>query len=141
MLRVSALRKILETEIELEACRSRGPGGQHVNRTSSAVLLRWNLWQSKAFNHEEKLRIFSKLESQLTNDGDLLVRAENFREQEANRKDAHERFFETLRRALLVPKKRVATKPTRGSVRRRHQAKERRAEVKTARRRVTHHED
>lgn len=117
------MKKELLQEISFEFTRSRGPGGQHVNRTESAVILRWNLWQTKAFQGRELERLNEKLSSQLTKEGDLMVRAENFRDQDSNRQEALRRLEEILEKALFVPKKRIKTKPTRGSQRRRLDSK------------------
>ncbi|RYZ81598.1 MAG: aminoacyl-tRNA hydrolase, partial [Proteobacteria bacterium] len=106
-------------EIEFSFTRSRGAGGQHVNRTESAVILRWNLPDTKAYGGLEKERLLKNLASQLTNEGDLLIRAETERDQIRNREEALRKFQEILTKALFVPKKRIKTKPTKSSQRKR----------------------
>ncbi|WP_413290330.1 alternative ribosome rescue aminoacyl-tRNA hydrolase ArfB [Bdellovibrio sp. HCB337] len=110
-------------EISFEFTRSRGAGGQHVNRTESAVILRWNLVETQMFFGPEKDRLLLKLGSQLNKEGELLIRAENFRDQDSNRKEALRRFEEILEKALFVPKKRIKTKPTKSSQRKRLDSK------------------
>lgn len=117
------LQQIVAREISFEFTRSRGAGGQHVNRTESAVILRWNLIDTQAFTGSVKERVVSKLSSQLTKDGDLLIRAETHRDQDSNRKEALRRFEEILDKALFVPKKRIKTKPTKSSQRKRLDSK------------------
>lgn len=120
---MKTMKKELLQELSFEFTRSRGAGGQHVNRTESAVILRWNLLATQAFSEHEKERLLGKLGGQLNNEGELLIRAENFRDQDSNRKEALRRFEEILQKALFVPKKRIKTKPTKGSQRRRLDSK------------------
>lgn len=123
-------------EIELEYTRSRGPGGQHVNRTNSAALLRWSVPQSSAFNEEEKSLIFQKLGNWLTQDGDLLLRSDEYRDQESNRQKVLEKLDALLEKAFFIQKKRKATKPTKSSQRKRVAGKKQRGEIKAARAKV-----
>jgi ribosome-associated protein len=113
----------LLSEISFEFTRSRGAGGQHVNRTESAVILRWNLIETKAYLGLAKLRLIEKLSNQLTKEGDILIRSETHRDQDSNRKDAIRKFEELLQKALFVPKKRIKTKPTKSSQRKRLDSK------------------
>lgn len=117
------MKATLLPEIQFEFTRSRGAGGQHVNRTESAVILRWNLLETKAFIGVEKQRLLTNLATQLTKEGDLLIRSESFRDQDSNRKEALRRFEEILKKALFVPKKRIKTKPTKSSQRKRLDSK------------------
>lgn len=117
------LQQIISREVSFEFTRSRGPGGQHVNRTESAVILRWNLIDTQAFAGMLKERLINKLSTQLTKEGELLIRAETQRDQESNRKEAIRKFEEVLDKALFVPKKRIKTKPTRSSQRKRLDSK------------------
>ncbi len=128
-------------EIELEYVRSRGPGGQHVNKTNSAVLLRWNFRNSYAFTDEEKYLIQEKLKNLATTDGDLIFRADEFRDQDSNRKKCFEKLDSALEKAFFVHKKRKATKPTRSSQRKRQDEKRHRGKIKSGRGRVSNHED
>lgn len=123
-------------ELEFTYARSRGPGGQNVNKTNSAALLRWNLWNSQSLTPEMKERLFAKLESKLTEEGDLLIRSDVHRDQDQNRSECIERLHETLAKALFVPKKRLATKPTRGATRRRLSSKKAHSEIKSLRQKV-----
>lgn len=113
----------LKGEIGFEFTRSRGPGGQHVNRTESAVILRWNLELTKGFSETQKARMIENIGNQLTKEGELLIRSEMFRDQDSNKKEAIRRLNEILTKALFIPKKRIKTKPTRSSQRKRLDAK------------------
>jgi len=121
-------------EIELEYARSRGPGGQHVNKTNSACLLRWNVPGSVSFSDEDKMILLSKL--QLTTDGDVILRSDEFRDQESNRKRVLEKLDSLIERAFFKPKQRKATKPTRSSQRKRRDEKRNRGEIKAGRGKV-----
>lgn len=123
-------------EFDFTYARSRGPGGQNVNRTNSAAILRWNLRDSQALPENLKARLLEKLANQLTVDGDILIRSEEFRDQDQNRSACLKRLQALLAKALFVPKKRVATKPTRSSVRKRLDSKKRNSEVKAGRKKV-----
>ncbi|MGZ5280201.1 MAG: alternative ribosome rescue aminoacyl-tRNA hydrolase ArfB [Pseudobdellovibrionaceae bacterium] len=121
-------------ELELEYTRSRGPGGQHVNKTNSACLLRWNVPGTVCFSEEDKMILLSKL--RMTNDGDVILRSDEFRDQESNRKKVLEKLDTMIEQAFFVPKKRKATKPTRSSQRKRRDEKRNRGEVKAGRGKV-----
>ncbi|WP_374033204.1 alternative ribosome rescue aminoacyl-tRNA hydrolase ArfB [Bdellovibrio bacteriovorus] len=123
-------------ELDFTYARSRGPGGQNVNRTNSAAILRWNLMSSQVISEELKLRLQSKLAAQLTEDGDILIRSDVHRDQDQNRSECIARLHALLRKALFVPKKRVATKPSRSSVRKRLDTKRKHSETKTLRQKV-----
>lgn len=123
-------------EMEFTYARSRGPGGQNVNRTNSAAILRWNLWASQSLSDELKERLAQKLHGKLTTEGDLIIRSEVHRDQDQNRSECIKRLHETLRKALFVPKKRVATKPTRSSQRKRLESKKKDSEIKALRKKV-----
>ena len=127
------VQKIPWNEWTLEVSRSRGPGGQNVNRTNSAVLLRWNLAQSVAFNERDKAKLLERLAHRLTNEGEILIRSEIHRDQEQNKKDCLRKLGELLALSLHDPKPRRATKPTRSSQRRRVDAKKIRSQVKQRR--------
>lgn len=134
-IRITNRVRVFPHEIELSYARSGGPGGQHVNKTSSKVLLRWNLETTGALSEEQRDRVREKLASRLTSDGELLVTSERHRDQSRNVDDAVAKFTAILREALRVPTERKATKPTRGSQRRRVEGKRRRGEIKRGRRR------
>lgn len=128
-------------EIELEYTRSRGPGGQHVNRSNTAALLRWNVDSSQGFSPEDKERIKSVLKNVISQDGELFLRSEEFRDQDSNRKKCLEKLDALIARALFVPKKRKATRPTKSSKIQRRKAKKVRSEIKAGRARVRHSSD
>ncbi|MFV8259168.1 alternative ribosome rescue aminoacyl-tRNA hydrolase ArfB [Bdellovibrio bacteriovorus] len=123
-------------ELDFTYARSRGPGGQNVNRTNSAAILRWNLMSSQVISEQLKLRLQAKLAAQLTEDGDILIRSDVHRDQDQNRSECIARLHALLRKALFVPKKRVATKPSRSSVRKRLDTKRKHSETKSLRQKV-----
>jgi ribosome-associated protein len=121
-------------EVELKASRSGGPGGQHVNTSSTRIELTWNLERTTALSEDEKARVKAKLAARLDAEGTLRVVASEMRSQGQNRTRAEERFAELLRRALLVPKARKKTRPCRGAVEERLREKKRKSERKKDRR-------
>lgn len=121
------------SELEIRAARSGGPGGQHVNKTSSKVIVRWSLRYSEAITTADRYWLRDKLGSKLTVEGDLLVACEEHRDQSRNKADALAKLAAMLRTALVRPKPRKATKPTRGSNERRLTAKKSRAGIKSGR--------
>ncbi|AFY01813.1 alternative ribosome rescue aminoacyl-tRNA hydrolase ArfB [Bdellovibrio bacteriovorus] len=123
-------------ELDFTYARSRGPGGQNVNRTNSAAILRWNLMSSQVISEQLKLRLQAKLAAQLTEEGDILIRSDVHRDQDQNRSECIARLHALLRKALFVPKKRVATKPSRSSVRKRLDTKRKHSETKSLRQKV-----
>lgn len=127
---------IPRTELTFRASRSGGPGGQHVNTTSSRVELVWDVAHSPSLSPEQRARIQQKLANRISGDGLLLLASSASRSQHQNREDVVERFAELLRQALHVPKPRRKTKPTRASRERRLQSKKKRSEVKKMRRAV-----
>ena len=137
-LRVTSRLSIPAEELEVSFARSGGPGGQNVNKVASKVLLRWSVRDSRALSDGQRHLLMQRLSSRLVGEGELLVQASNHREQARNLEDARERLAETVRAALHQPKTRRATKPTRGSQRRRVEAKRRRGDVKKGRRRPGH---
>jgi ribosome-associated protein len=115
---------IPDEEFEWKFIRSSGPGGQNVNKVSTAAQLRFDLEGSSVLTAGVKARLRALSGRRLTADGTLLIVARNQRTQEHNRRDAEARLSELIRRALIAPKPRKATKPTRA-------ARERRLEHKT----------
>ena len=135
--RVTDAVVIPAAEISIDVFRSSGPGGQHVNKTDSAVRLRWTPAGSRAFaGLDEATRgwVHGRLAGRLTLAGELLVVARGSRDQNQNRADAIDKLAAIVRAALARPKKRKATRPTRASKERRIAAKKRRADVKRGRR-------
>ncbi len=97
-------------ELEMRASRSSGAGGQHVNKTSSRVEVVWNVAQSRVLSDEQRERLMSRLASRLTDEGAIRVVASDTRSQLRNRETAERRLGETIARALVVQKKRKATR-------------------------------
>ncbi len=124
---------IPEAELSHTALRAGGPGGQNVNKVSSGILLRFDLQGSASLSPAQKERVRSKLGARLTKSGELLVKAVEHREQGRNLAAARERLAALLAEALHVLPPRRATRPTRGSVRRRITDKRQRSERKRER--------
>jgi ribosome-associated protein len=139
-LEVSRRLVIPAAELQESASRSGGPGGQHVNKTSTRVTLRWCVAQSASLSGAQRARLLRRLGSRLTRSGDLLVHARRFRSRGRNRELARERLAELVREALATPKTRVPTARSRSSRERALAAKRRRAQLKQRRGRVGDHE-
>ena len=133
MLTVSRSIVLPETELTERFLRADGPGGQHVNRTESAVELRFDVARSPSLPDPVRERLLARRDRRLTDDGVLVIQARRFRDQGRNREDARERLVEIIRAALVVPKARVATKPTRASKERRLVGKQQRGKLKQTR--------
>jgi ribosome-associated protein len=133
MLQISRTLSLPDTELTERFLRADGPGGQHVNRTESAVELRFDVTSSPSLPEEVRARLLSRRDRRMTDDGVLVIQARRFREQARNREDARERLVELIRTALVAPKKRLATRPTRASKERRLVGKQQRGKLKQAR--------
>lgn len=134
-LRVSDALVIPGDELELRTSRAGGPGGQHVNTTSSRVELRWDVTRSRALDDGQRNRLLAQLGARLTRDGVLVLQASEHRSQHRNRAAARDRLATLVADALQVPPERRATRPTRAARRRRLDAKRARATTKALRRR------
>ena len=133
MLQVTAAIQIPDSELIESFVRASGPGGQNVNKVASAVELRFDVAASPSLTDALRQRLLARRDRRLTGDGVFVIQANRFRDQSKNRADARDRLAEILRAALHVPKKRVATKPTRASKERRIEDKKRRARHKQGR--------
>jgi ribosome-associated protein len=124
---------LADDEIQERFVRASGPGGQHVNKTSTAVELRFDVRNSPSLPDYVKTRLEALAGSRLTLEGILVLFAQSARSQEMNRQEAKDRLVELIRQAIERPKPRRATKPTLGSKMRRLEAKSQRSGIKTAR--------
>ncbi len=136
MLWVTETLHIADWELSESFVRSSGPGGQNVNKVSTAVELRFEAERSPHLSQAVKTRLKKIAGRKWTLEGALIVQVEDTRSQARNREIARERLVEMIRAALVAPKRRIATKPTLGSQRRRLAAKGQRGEVKSLRGKV-----
>lgn len=124
-----------DAEVELSAIRAQGPGGQNVNKVSSAIQLRFDVAGS-SLPEDVKQRWLQSGDSRLTQDGVFILKAQRYRTQEANRLDAWARLYEALDAYAKAPKPRKATQPTYGSVQRRLAGKAMQSKIKSGRRKA-----
>jgi len=132
---VDAHHIIPREELDVRASRSGGPGGQHVNVTSSRIEVRWKPKESRALSPEEQERVIAKLASRIDSAGVLRVVASSSRSQRQNRELAEERLIDLVKHALVLPKPRKVTKPSRAAREARLVSKRRTSEKKRERRR------
>jgi ribosome-associated protein len=140
MIHVTAHISIDKREIEESFVRSSGPGGQNVNKLSTAVQLRFDVRRSPSLPDEVRARLERLAGKRLTREGVLIITAQNHRTQERNRADALERLVALIGQAAVRPVPRRATKPTKASRRRRLESKKRRSGIKALRGGAAHDE-
>jgi ribosome-associated protein len=134
MIEITPSLSIDENEIQLDFIRSPGPGGQNVNKVSSAVQLRFNVQGSESISPDVKQRLVKLAGRKVTSEGVLIIEARQYRSQERNRQAAVERLVRLIQQACEPPKLRHKTKPTHASTMHRLESKRKRGEIKRMRR-------
>jgi ribosome-associated protein len=125
---------IPDGELQFTFSRSSGPGGQNVNKVNSKATMRWNVTQSPSLPDDVRARFIARFRNRITHEGDLLITSQRYRDQPKNIADCCDKLAAMLREVLVPPKRRRATKPTRGSKVRRLEAKRQRGMKKEGRR-------
>ncbi len=133
MLTITRTLRIPEQELMESFIRSSGPGGQNVNKVATAVQLRFDVGRSPFLTEDVRARLLAQEKNRITEDGVLIIEARRYRSQERNRQDARERLVKAIRKALIPPKPRKATRPTRAANLKRLEDKKRRGERKRQR--------
>ena len=134
MLEINAGIHISDDELHWSFARSGGPGGQNVNKVASKAILRWDVAATSSLPEHVKQRLLAHQRKRITNEGELVLNSQRYRDQERNREDCLQKLREMILQAATLPKRRRPTKPTRGSRMNRLQEKRRRAGVKALRR-------
>ncbi len=133
MIRITRTIALQESELEESFVRASGPGGQNVNKVSTAVQLKFDAAQSPSLPDDVRARLLTLAGTRASGEGVITITAQRFRLQSRNRADAQERLVELIREASHKPKPRKATRPTRASRERRLDGKKQRSEVKRGR--------
>ncbi len=133
MLQITPSVAIADDEVQFSAIRAQGAGGQNVNKVSSAIHLRFDV-RASSLPEEWKARILATSDQRITRDGVIVIKAQETRSQDKNKADALARLQELIRAAIVVPKKRRPTKPTRSSQKKRVEGKVLRGRIKALRR-------
>jgi ribosome-associated protein len=134
MIRITDHISIDERELQERFIRASGPGGQNVNKLSTAVQLRFDVRHSPSLQDDVRARLERLAGKRMTNDGVLVITAQRHRTQERNREDALDRLIELIRQAATPPRPRRPTRPTKSSKERRLQGKKQRSTIKRLRR-------
>ena len=137
MIEITASISLNDDEVEEQFIRSPGSGGQKVNKTESAVQLRFYARKSKALSNAIYLRLKAMTGRRMTLNGDIIITANTYRTQEQNRKDAKDRLIELIREAAIPPKRRRETKPSKSAKAKRVDTKTKRGDVKKGRGRIS----
>ena len=120
-------RDVIISELQFKAIRSSGPGGQHANKVSSKVEVAFDVQNSNGLSEKEKNRLYLKLQSKLSKNGLLVLQCDESRSQHTNKSIVIKRLLDLLKTALVVPKKRKPSKPSRSSIEKRLKSKKRAA--------------
>jgi len=137
MITISPHIHLADDEIEFEAIRSSGPGGQNVNKTSTAIHLRFDI-PASSLPREVKQRLLATHDTRISKEGVIVIKAQEERSQTRNREQAILRLKQIIQEALKVPKRRVATKPKKSAVKKRLDTKTRRGQMKQLRKPLRH---
>ncbi|MDE2181693.1 MAG: aminoacyl-tRNA hydrolase [Alphaproteobacteria bacterium] len=138
-IRITPHIAIDDSELDETFVLASGPGGQNVNKVSSAVQLRFNVAASPSLPEPVRFRLMKSAGSRLTKDGVLVLTGRQYRDQTRNRDDVRSRLFEMIRAATVAPRKRIATKPSRSAKEKRLQRKKKHAELKRSRGKPVEH--